>query len=371
MAESADPSIARYSARFYQPTLRTIPNGMSTLLASYSGVPEEAQREHITRIRDRAYARHPYPCLGRWRFLDLDLSIHPLYATNILPALRGRSDGEGEGEGEGQGHTWLFLDLGCCLGQDIRKLICDGADASRLRGADLRPEFIECGYDLFCDRDRFPISRFIAPADVFDLSPTAPLAQLDGKVGILHVCAVFHLFDLPGQKALAHRVLRLLARNAQGFVGPQQQQETQEEEKRSSTCTKALIIGAQTANINAGEYERRPGDGQWRYRHNHESWTTFWQEAIAQPEWTSLIKHVQVGSLLEARTSGLGDPIISTDDTSPLNPTSSTITTTTKSNVDANNSNLIHDGNTFQRQIGLVEEGFRWMKWWVWVTFAE
>lgn len=362
MAERPDQSLRAYSARLYQPTLRSIPKGISTLLASYSSIAEEAQKEHITRIRDQAYTKHPYPCLGRWRFLDLDLSIHPLYYTDILPALKPYSDPESEPVSEAaavklgivtKDQTWVFLDLGCCLGQDIRKLIFDGAEASRLRGADLRPEFIDLGYDLFGDRDRFPSSRFITPADVFDLSPSAPLAQLDGTVGILHVCAVFHLFDLAGQKALAHRVLRLLARNARG-IGQQQE--------KSNDSTTALLVGAQTANVNPGEFERRPGDGQWKYRHNDASWRAFWEEAIAHEEWAPLIKNVQVGSLLEARTSGLGDLILSTADNTNNNNNTSTTTTTTIN--DANS-------NTSQRQIGLVEEGFRWMKWWVWVTFAN
>jgi hypothetical protein len=28
------------------------------------------------------------------------------------------------------------------------------------------------------------------------------------------------------------------------------------------------------------------------------------------------------------------------------------------------------ESNTSQRQIGSIEKGFRWMKWWVWIDFA-
>lgn len=306
----ADP----ISARLYLATLKTVPSAVSTLLAEYSNIAVEDQKAHITRIRDQAYVNHPYPCLGRWRFLELDLSSHPLYHSDILPTLSLKA-GEQDDSGN-EDIAWVFLDLGCCLGQDIRKLIFDGADPSRLRGADLRPEFIEIGYSLFGDKESFPPSRFIAPADIFDFSSSTPLAQLDGKVGILNVCAVFHLFDLDGQKKMAQRVLKLL----------------------NPGRKRVLVVGGQTANVNSGEFERRAGDGRTRYRHNAESWRTFWEEAVQAEQWKDIIRGVEIDTLLEVMTSRLG--------------------------------NRMDDSNTTQRQIGLFEEGFRWMRFSVWVDFV-
>lgn len=319
---AAEPNLRRdpISARLYQATLKVVPSAVSTLLAEYSNIPVEGQREHITRIRDQAYEKYPYPCLGRWRFLELDLSVHPLYHSDVLPALTSKS-GKHE-DPEGDDTAWVFLDLGCCLGQDIRKLIFDGADRSRLRGADLRPEFIDIGYALFGDKETFQPSHFIAPADVFDFSPSSPLAQLDGKVGILHICAVFHLFDLNGQKKLAQRVLKLL----------------------DPRLKRVLVIGAQTANVNAGEFERWVGGGKTRYRHNEDSWRTFWEDAVSQDEWRDKIRGVEVHGQFEVWTPSRG---------SKLN----------EGEVPPN------DSNTTQRQIGLFEEGFGWMKWSVWINF--
>lgn len=306
----AEPDLRKdpLSSQVYQATLKIVPSAISTLLTEYSNIPVDAQKEHITRIRDQAYENYPYPCLGRWRFLDLDLSIHPLYHTEVLPALTSQDRKQDSTSAD---DDWVFLDLGCCLGQDIRKLIFDGADPSRLRGADLRPEFIEVGYSLFGDKSTFPPSHFIAPADVFDFSPSSPLAQLDGKVGILHVCAVFHLFTLEGQKQLAQRVLRLLS--------PQRK--------------KVLLLGGQAAHINAGEW----GGNRPRYRHNEETWRRLWEDVVSEKEWTDKVQEVQVESVMEARFSGAGDQF--------------------------------SDSNTTQRQIGVFEEGFRWMKWSVWITF--
>jgi hypothetical protein len=38
-----------------------------------------------------------------------------------------------------------FLDLGCCLGQEIRKLVFDGAPSVNTYGSDLHGEFISVG----------------------------------------------------------------------------------------------------------------------------------------------------------------------------------------------------------------------------------
>ncbi|KEF61365.1 uncharacterized protein A1O9_02931 [Exophiala aquamarina CBS 119918] len=313
---AAEPSLKAdtISARLYQATLKVVPSAVAALLAEYSKIPVEDQKAHITKIRDQAYEKHPYPCLGRWRFLELDLSTHPLYHSDILPALTGEDRKQDNSTSDGS--ACLFLDLGCCLGQDLRKLIFDGADPSRLWGADLRPEFIEIGYSLFGDRESFPPSHFIAPADVFDLSPSTPLAQMDGEVGILHVCAVFHLFDLDGQKKMAQRALKLLDPNKK----------------------RVLVVGAQTANVNSGEFERRVGDGRTRYRHNAESWRSFWEEAVQAEQWKDIIRGVEVDTILEEVTS--------------------------------TRANWLSDSNTTQRQIGLFEEGFRWMKFSVWVDFV-
>ncbi|KAE8413051.1 hypothetical protein BDV36DRAFT_287349 [Aspergillus pseudocaelatus] len=55
----------------------------------------------------------------------------------------------------------LFIELGCGLGQDIRRLAYDGAPSENLVGLDLRNAIIELGYDLFKDRDTLK-ARFIA-----------------------------------------------------------------------------------------------------------------------------------------------------------------------------------------------------------------
>jgi hypothetical protein len=279
------------STPMYEATLNTIPPPFSALLTSYSSIAPPAQIAHVLSLRNRAYASHPYPCLGRFRFMDLDLSNHPLYG-HILARLKSPDE------------DTLLLDLGCCLGQDIRQLLLDGAPGSKVYGADLLPEFIEAGYDLFGDRATFPADHFVVPADGFDVSPGNALAVFDGRVSILHISAVFHLFGLERQKVLARRCLRLLDRGKGG---------------------KCWILGGQTANVKAGEYPR--GDRGMRWRHSAESWRVMW-EGVAEEEGGCEVK---CHSVLEERDgSGVGR----------------------------------------RKIIGEMEEGFRWMVWWVEVTFG-
>ncbi|KAK7892545.1 hypothetical protein LTR67_007642 [Exophiala xenobiotica] len=315
-SSEADKGKKTTPIEMYQANLKSIPSDISALLSSYSGIPADQQNAHITQVRNQAYKTHPYPCLGRWRFLELDLANHPLYHSHVLPALLAK-DQKGEHE-QAEAETWMFLDLGTCLGQDIRKLIFDGADVSRLYGADLKPEFIDMGYALFRDEDKFPRDHFIAPADVFDLSTETELSkECDGKVGILQVSAVFHLFDLEKQKIMAQRCLRLL------------------DPRRK----RVLLCGGQVGNVNASEFPRARGGGT-RFRHNEESWRQMWEEAVGggNGEWKGKIQGVEVGCVMEERLfpEQMATSVGGQDEGEQPNNT--------------------------QRQIGSVEEGFRWMK---------
>lgn len=286
----------------YHENLDNIPAHMSTLLSSYSKIKFGDQKAHVLQVRDRAYKSHPYPCLGRFRFLELDLSTHPLYESYVLPRLK---------------ETWgkpdaTFLDLGTCLGQDIRKLIFDGARPSWLFGSDIIPEFIDAGYELFQDEKSFGREHFIVPGDVFDDSPDNALSKLDGKVDILHATAVFHLFSKEEQAAVARRCLRLLKRQPRPEGG--------------EIDTRSLILGGQAGNIDAQENVRK--DGAKKYRHNEESWRNLWEEVAQEGEFRDTVKGLEVKAEMQMRY-----------------------------------------GEAQQKQIGPENQGFRWMVWQVWVQF--
>ena len=118
------------------------------------------------------------------------------------------------------------------MGTDLRKLVFDGYPGSNVIGCDLRPEYVDLGYELFGDRDRCPI-RFItgnifdvsdnpAPTDVAEAGPRSltsinDLAQLRGALTHVYTGALFHLFDEETQYKLAVR-LALLVKRSPGTV---------------------------------------------------------------------------------------------------------------------------------------------------------
>ena len=67
--------------------------------------------------RERAWQILPFPCIGHMRFLDFSLTTVPSY-DSIFSSFSGKDD------------LKTFLDAGCCLGQDVRKSVVDGAPGS-------------------------------------------------------------------------------------------------------------------------------------------------------------------------------------------------------------------------------------------------
>ncbi|MCJ1432757.1 hypothetical protein MMC27_002114 [Xylographa pallens] len=223
---------------WYSPTLETIGPAARDLLEKYSGIPAERVIPHVLEIRTLAFAIHPYPCIGQFRFLDLSISLHPYYRT-LLSRLT-------------SAHPPTFLDLGCCFGQDIRKLVHDGAPGTALYGAELRGAFLDMGYALFRDRDTLA-ATFVA-ADVFAEGAADTLRGLDGRVDVVYTASFLHLFGWEGQVAVGRRVARLVRGKG------------------------AVVFGRQVGSLRAGEYARATAGGGSVYRHDGESFRRMWEQ---------------------------------------------------------------------------------------------
>ncbi|KAG8160515.1 hypothetical protein KVR01_010051 [Diaporthe batatas] len=170
------------------------------LLEEYSKIPPEEVDQYVIAMRDKAWDIFPYPCIGQFRFLNLSLSKKPSYAS-VLSRI-------------GEGAT--YLDIGCCIGQDIRKLVHDGAPSENLHGAELQGEFIRLGYDFF--RDRETLNATLVQADAFDLGEGSPLSGLVGKVDIIHMGQVVHLFGWDRQRDLLENCVKLLRPASSGAM---------------------------------------------------------------------------------------------------------------------------------------------------------
>ncbi len=190
--------------------------------------------------------------MGEFWFLSFGLAKHPLYKSIVLPRLKA-------------GQT--LLDVGACLGQDLRKCIFDGAPATNLFASDLFPEYEELAYKLWRDRDRLPTGHFFADDILADNATftSGPLmtALGPGSVDILTATMFLHVFNYENQLKTATRMLRLLSHKPG-----------------------SIILGSQAGSIDFGEQTLKPpfhrsetGTKRTVFRHNPESFEKMWQEA--------------------------------------------------------------------------------------------
>ncbi|PVH83670.1 hypothetical protein DL98DRAFT_512858 [Cadophora sp. DSE1049] len=227
---------------WFNPTFPGLTEDQRDLLENYSHMKSDFIIPHILSVRDKAWDVHPLPCIGQFRFIDLTLSRSPSY-PHIQHLLKAGGK---------------LLDLGCCFGQDLRKLVHDGAPASSLFGAELRREFIELGYELFLDKDTLGV-QFLT-ADIFD--PDSSLKQLDGQLDVVYIGLFLHLFDWEGQRKACERIVGLL-----------------KPEKR------VLILGQQVGSLVACDVKFE-GDKKVT-RHDLASFERLWKEVgeVTGTEW--------------------------------------------------------------------------------------
>lgn len=306
----------QYPSSLYYDRITAIPGPISDVFEQYSGIGKDKQLEHVKQVRDSAYTTHPYPCLGRFRFLELELSRHDLYQSYVVPTLK-------ETIPEGK-EPPIFLDLGTCLGQDVRKLIYDGVPPSRLYGSDIEQNFIDTGYNMFLDEDKLPRDHFLCPADVFEDPTENKLGILKDKVNILNASAVFHLFDQARQIDVARCCMRLLSK---------------------TPGSRSLVLGSHVGNINPVETGVYAGGK--KFRHNEKTWKELWEAICKEPEFCNKVQKLEVKSSLDSQ-----------------NWMSQVIKA------------AVPDGRASQgettapRKDGAdIEQGFRWMRFEVWITF--
>jgi SAM-dependent methyltransferase len=144
-----------------------------------------------------------------------------------------------------------LLDLGCCFGQDLRSLAADGAPTENLYGSDLEQRFLDLGYEMFRDKEKFK-GTFYA-ADVFDANSQLR-KDLKGKMGVIHCGSFLHLFNWSQQVEVVEAICDML-KDTPG----------------------TMVAGRQTGSMESGEYRTRLSD-RTRFRHNKESFEKLWKE---------------------------------------------------------------------------------------------
>lgn len=143
--------------------------------------------------------------MGQFRFLELNLAHRPgdIYAR--LLALLKESVPSGK---------VVFLDVGSCLGQDVRKLIHDGAPSSAVAGADISSTLLAQGYELF--RDSPETVKMLEANILSPVTDESPLAVWRGQLKAVQLGMILHLFDWEEQVTAFVNAIALLNDQEEG-----------------------------------------------------------------------------------------------------------------------------------------------------------
>ncbi|KAK7536059.1 uncharacterized protein J3D65DRAFT_401685 [Phyllosticta citribraziliensis] len=215
------------------------------ILIKHSGIPEQDVLKHVKEQRDKAWKIWPYPCIGKWQFLDCGISSSVAYSEVLERVKNGQ----------------MYLEAGCAFGQDLRKLVSDGAPPANLIATDLSDDFWQVGFSLFKDESRLGV-RFIAADVTAASSPLTapPPAGIAGSVDIIHASYYFHLFTRAEQLEVGQRLVGVL-RPVPGV----------------------LLVGRHVGNRFPDEYVKKSPhkdgkSGKTAFRHNEETWRALWDE---------------------------------------------------------------------------------------------
>ncbi|KAH8697260.1 hypothetical protein BGW36DRAFT_427226 [Talaromyces proteolyticus] len=222
------------SVGWYIPTLDNLSPTQWDLLENYGKIPHDRVIPSILELRDRAWEVYPFPCVGQFRFIELSLCDMPLYPT-ILQRIQ---------------NGGVFVDVGCCFGQDIRKLVHDGAPAKNTWGVELVGDFVDLGYELF--NDAATLESHMLKIGIFDAEGT--LDQLTDKVDVAYLGLFLHLFDWDEQKRACQNIVRLM-KNEPGVV----------------------ILGQQIGSVTGHQLPKAIGTSPI-YKHDPPSFEKLWKE---------------------------------------------------------------------------------------------
>lgn len=243
---------------------------------STTGITNDSElKQHILNLQAEAYRIFPYPCIRHFMFTKLKVSRYPVYA-HVLE--------------HGRTHAGaIFLEMGCCFGNDARKAALDGYPIENIVATDLRQDFWDLGFKLFKDSpSTFPVPFLagdIMSSDLLDLNATKPsarpnlsslnsLTDLLGHVSFIHASAFFHLFSEEDQRKIAQRCLALL-NNQSG----------------------STIFGSHVGASEAGFYSNIGGTNRMMFCHSPQSWEKLWKEVCGKTP-------IKVAATLEERGTG-------------------------------------------------------------------
>ncbi|KAF7342739.1 hypothetical protein MSAN_01989000 [Mycena sanguinolenta] len=171
----------------------------------------------------------------------------------------------------------ILVELGCCLGNDVRKIASDGFPSENIIASDLREGFWTVSHKLYPNPPKKFAGTFI-PGDALDpeflglmpilkevpegATPNLPslksLNPLHGRVSAIHTGSFFHLFSEEKQLEIARKFAGLL-----------------------SPRPGSMIFGCHGTQPTKG-FMRGSRDNQI-FCHSPESWKEMWEEQVFEP----------------------------------------------------------------------------------------
>lgn len=218
-------------------------------------------KRRVKEVQKEAYAEYPYPCIRGFRFVHFIAHKNPVY-NKVVEA--GKAD-----------PSSILIDVGCCMGTELRKIESDGYPGTQLIGCDIRNAFIDLGHKLFQDAGKTPI-HFIE-ADMFSVQlakeAAAPVAlnkvtkldELAGQVKHIYASMLFHLFNQEAQRELALK-FATLAKRKPGTI----------------------LFGAHQGLETAALIDDRLGRDRWG--HSTSSWEALWHSVFTELEGETFAK---------------------------------------------------------------------------------
>ncbi|KAF2120379.1 hypothetical protein BDV96DRAFT_683827 [Lophiotrema nucula] len=192
---------------WYLPSIGTrLTDGFRALLSEYANIPEELQCEHIYQARDAAFQTFPLATIGEFWFLTLGLSEHPKY-TLLVERLKLASTIKRP----------ILVDIGTCIGQDLRKLVYDGAIPEQFVGIDIFADFAEVGYSFF--KDKTLMGNCFETADIFETNEQDYLNRTLGSWDVVTSSLFLHAFDLANQFKAITKMFKLVKGRGSCILG--------------------------------------------------------------------------------------------------------------------------------------------------------
>jgi len=137
---------------------------------------EKILTERVVSVREKALKTFDYVCLRRYAFTEPRIHSHPVYSS-----LQKDHDPERR-----------LLDLGCCMGTDLRAFLVDGVvTPENARGLELEKSFVDIGYELFQDAERLPSNTFVIADSLKEEGLPFPPNHFD----LIYCSAVYHLLN--------------------------------------------------------------------------------------------------------------------------------------------------------------------------------